>query len=149
MHEYDVQGEGIDMGKQHTVRKIPASFAGLGVMLLLSAVMVFLLPVCILNEYLPTEYTHTFIIISMGIIAFVGSGIACLLTRERLWETGALAVGMYYILLIAIAVFFFDGLNLHVLCSVIAGALGCVSAFVVLMIQKKHHGKRKKRRGYR
>ena len=137
------------MGKQHTVRKIPASIAGFGVMLLLSAAMVFLLPVCILNEYLSTEYTHTFIIISMGIIAFIGSGIACMLTRDRLWETGALAAGMYYILLISIAVFLFDGLSLHILCSVIAGVLGCVSAFVVLMIQKKHHGKRKKRRGNR
>lgn len=137
------------MGKQHTVRKIPASIAGFGVMLLLSAAMVFLLPVCILNEYLPTEYTHTFIIISMGIIAFIGSGIACMLTRDRLWETGVLAAGMYYILLISIAVFVFDGLSLHILYSVIAGVMGCVSAFVVLMIQKKHHGKRKKRRGNR
>ena len=137
------------MSKNQLSRRGSACFIGFAVMLILSVVIVLLLPICILNEYLPAEYTYTFIIISMGFIGFLGSGIACLMPTKQSWRTGVLAVGAYDVLLTAIAVLFFDGLNMHILYSIFAGASGCALAILVLLIHEKSSRKRRKRRGNR
>lgn len=137
------------MAKSHADRKAISIIAGTGVMLLLSAAVILTLPIFILNEYLPAEYASVFVIISMGIIAFIGAVVAGWLTMEKKWTASVFAVLAYDIVLVFISVFFCDGLNTHVLYRILAGAIGCVGAILVLMLQTKSRGKRKKRRGNR
>ena len=137
------------MTKHRTKQRFTASLVGLGVMLLLSVAVVLLIPIFILNEYLPAEYTSAFIIISMGLIAFAGTITACGLTENRKWEAGALAVGVYYLLPIFMAIFLYDGLNMGLLYRIAAGVLGYGAALLMGKLQKKPRAKRKKRRGNR
>ena len=137
------------MVKSHADQKVISSIAGTGVMLLLSAAAILTLPIFILNEYLPAEYASVFVIISMGIIAFIGAVVAGWLTMEKKWTASVFAVLVYDIVLVFISVFFCDGLNAHVLYRILAGAIGCVCAILVLMLQTKSRSKRKKRRGNR
>ena len=130
-------------------RKLLAGAIGCAVMLVLSCAFVFVIQIFILNEYLPTEYTTVSIIISMGLVAFIGANVAYGMDKNGGLEAGIFAVAAYYMLFVFAAIFFFDGLNLQVLYRIVGGICGCGAAILVLMLKKKSPAKRKKRRGNR
>lgn len=137
------------MTKHSIDRRATACLIGLAVMLLLSVVTVLLIPIFILNEYLPAEYTSAFIIISMGLIALAGTIITCRIAEKRKYEAGALAIGLYYLLPIFMAICVYDGLSRKLFYRIGAGILGYAAALLMGKLQKKPHVKRKKRRGNR
>ena len=119
------------------------------VMVALSAAMVLLLSIFILNEYFPAEYTEVLIIILIGFITLVGTVITGYLTDSRAGWITLVTVGAYYTLLVFVSVSFFEGLTLNMLYSVIAGVVGYFVAWLLLRKGDKSRPRRKKRRGNR
>ena len=115
-------------------------------MLLLSAAVALILPVFILNEYLPIEYTEIAVIISIGMAAFIGVYIAGKMINDGGMWIAALSVMVYYVLIIFGAIFFNGGLNTGLLYEILAGAGGGVTAWLVLTKRKKPCSKRKNKR---
>lgn len=128
--------------------KIGRNYIACGVsifaMILLSTVAILILPVFIQNEYFSMEYTAGIIIILMGIAAFIGTMIIRMAVRERGVLLSALSIGVYYVLVMFLGVFLFDGLTLRMFYGLCSCAVGYFAAWMILSKRKKPHNKRGK-----
>ena len=122
---------------------------GPAAMLVMTVAMVLVLPLCILNEYLPMEYTKIAVIISMAFIALFGSIIVGMPDRDRAGERIAVSVCSYYLVHIFVAIFVFDGLTMHMLYEALACATGGFGGWLLLIKRKTTLSKRKKQRANR
>ena len=139
------------MGMSDKKRRVNylASLIGTVAMVVMSIAAVLVFPVCILNEYLSAEYTGHVIIISMGIIALIGSVIAGALGRDGAGEQIMVSICAYYLLPVFAGIFFFEGFTMSMLYGAIACAVGGTGGWLLLMKRKTTLSKRKKRRANR
>ena len=117
--------------------------SGVAVMVLLSAIVVLLLPIFIINEYLPIEYTRVIIIISLAIAAFAAGLTAGSMTAGREGESVAITVGVYSVLLLFVAICFYDGFTLQLLYELIGSLVGGLAAWLLLVKGRKPRIRRK------
>ena len=122
---------------------------GVIIMIALTMLMVLMLPIFILNEYLPKEYTKEAVIILIGLSTLCGAWVIGALARKLAGLLQFLSGGIYCVLQLFAAIAFFDGISMETLHGMMASITGCTCAFLMLKGTKKSGGKRKKRRGYR
>ena len=134
------------MSKIKIKQKYIAILIGAAVMLGLSAFSVLILPVFIINEYLPIEYTSALIVVLIGLIAFAGAAVAGFFAKKDGWSVQVLSGVFYSVLWVFIAISFFDGISVALLCGVFSCAIGCTIASVITNKANKRNTKRKKRK---
>ena len=144
--EYDVQGEGSYMSRNRNTRFVTACGSGVLVMLCLTTLWILLLPIFILNEYFPIEYTRVFIIILMGITAASGSLVAGKQMDQGEWFGMLLPIGIYDILLLFGSIFFFDGITSYFIYGMIGGFAGVLVVWLLLNEAGNTRGTRKRGR---
>lgn len=122
-----------------------ACLAGVLVMIVLTVIATMLLPIFIINEYLPIEYTRFLIIILMCITGFAGAMVTAFIAEDRAGGTAFVTNAAYCVLLMFAAIFIADGVTMQLLYRVIACGVGGFAAWLVVRNRKKPHLKRKKR----
>lgn len=136
----------MNMANMKNERRFIGYFMGVLTMILLSIIGITVLPIFILNEYFPIEYTRGFVIISMGIAAFVGT----LITSYCIGEEGRgrviITVAAYDILLVLSSLLFFGNLSGRLIYVIGAGFVGYFATWLLRAGQKKPHSKRKKKK---
>ena len=126
-----------------------ACLVGMIVMVALSILFILVLPVFILNEYLPVEYAKSFVPILMGATGFLGALVVGSITRERIFVLQLLSVAAYCVLWLFLGIFLFDGISAMALWGAIACSAGCVAAYLLSNRTRKVKTKRRRGRGYR
>ena len=126
-----------------------ACLIGAVTMIALSLLAVMVLPIFIINEYLPTEYTKVLIIILIGIVTFCGGIITGFLSENRKWLLQSFACCSYYLVLLFVSIAFFEGVSVHTIYILATCSTACLAAVLATKKTKRLHVKRKKRRGYR
>lgn len=134
------------MSQMKNGRRYIACGVGICAMILLTVAMVLILPIFILNEYLTMEYTKGIIIILMGVVAFAGALVVRIIAGKEAACVSAISVGIYYILVIFVSVFFYDGLTLRTLYELLSIAAGYFAALMLMVKWEKPHNKRAKLR---
>ena len=137
------------MSRIHFGGEFWACFAGVITMIVLSVLVMLVLPIFILNEYLPMEYTTVPIIISMGIIVFFGSIVTGLMSESRRVLLQFLSCCCFYLIILFVSIEFFGGLSKDSVYNLAACGVACVAAILTTKRTKKPVAKRKKRRGNR
>lgn len=131
---------------KHRKRYI-ACFAGITITLALMMAFVLAIPIFILNEYFPMEYTRGIIIILIGLSVFVGSVTTGCLGGNK-GEGKLVLIGvLYYMPIIFASVFVYDGLTVFNIYGILASLAGSILAWSLLNKPKKQRIKRRKRGG--
>ena len=125
-----------------------ACSVGVLVMIGITIGMILSLPIFIINEYFPVEYTKVFIIISIGISALIGALVAGSLSEDGGGRAIVFTISGYNLLLLFIAIFNFGGLTWSLFSNIIASVVcGFVGWFFIDRMEKTRP-KRKKRGRY-
>ena len=83
------------MSKSMFVKAWYLYILGLAAMIAFTMVSALLLPIFIINEYFPIEYTKVFIIILIGFSSFLGAFITGVGTKQRWVGAQLIVVGTY------------------------------------------------------
>lgn len=116
---------------------------GTGMMALLSAMLIAVLALCVLNGLLPVERPELICCIVHFATVYCGSLICCGIIKEKKGICAGISTAIWYVILLFVSVVLLDSNTGNIIASVVAGLSGYGAALLSCIVPKRRSSNRR------